>query len=92
MGNVIEFPNPANAVVETTHYFGGCPICGTNDGQVDLARDHWFICERHKTKWHFGSNLFSARREQTEDDWRRNEYRLANYMTVEPVYSKAGVE
>ncbi len=92
MGDVIEFPNPVNTVVETTHYFGGCPICGSNDGQVDLGRDHWFICEMHKTKWHFGSNLFSAWREQTENDWRCNEYRLANYMTVEPVYPKVSVK
>ncbi len=43
------------------------------------------MCHRHKTKWHVGSNLFSGWRDEIEEVWRLNRFRLAEYMTVEPV-------
>jgi hypothetical protein len=44
-------------------YFGGCPDCGypgTNDGFLNIGRDHWYVCHLHRTKWRVGSNLFDA--------------------------------
>jgi hypothetical protein len=43
--------------------FGGCPTCHETDGFLNIGRDHWFVCHRHRVKWHVGSNLFSG--------WRR---------------------
>ncbi len=57
-----------------------------SDGYINLGRNHWFICDEHRTKWSIGSNLFSSWREETEEDWRRNEYKYAEYVQVKPVY------
>ena len=53
---------------------------------MNVGPNHWFYCAEHKTKWCIGSNLFFCWKEETEADWKRNEYRLAEYMTVEPIY------
>ena len=65
--------------------FGGCPYCGDSDGYLNIERDHWGICRTHQVKWHFGSNLFSCWRHQTEEQWLRNTYELAGYREVESV-------
>jgi len=76
MGDVIEFPEP--------NYFGDCPKCGRNDGYINIGRGHWFVCDRHKTKWYIGSNLFSCWKDETEEMWLRNADELANYQEVKP--------
>ena len=92
MGDVIELRPAAEPEVETDLHFGGCPHCGETDGYINIGREHWFACDRHKTKWHVGSNLFSSWRDETEEDWLRNEYRLENYLSVDPVYPKPARE
>ncbi len=82
MTNIIKFP--AKPVATATNHFGGCPHCDGSDGYLNIGREHWFFCARHKTKWHGGSNLFSGWREESEDTWRRNRFRLAEYVTVAP--------
>ena len=72
--------------VTTEHYFGGCPKCGDMDGFLNLGREHWFFCDKHKTKWCAGSNLFSGWREETEKTQTKSRYQLANYIEVTPVY------
>ena len=83
--NVVPFPKTETDTVTTDQYFGGCPYCGGNDGYLNVERGHWFMCDRHKTKWCAGSNLFSGWRDENEEVWRLNRFRLAEYMTVEPV-------
>jgi len=84
MGTVVDFPG-VRANLTTDEYFGGCPHCGGCDQYMNVERDHWCVCHKHKTKWWIGSNLFSAWKREGEDLWRRNEYRLANYMEVKPI-------
>ena len=69
----------------TEHYFGGCPCCGNADNYLNDGPEHWFICHRHKTKWRAGSNLFSGWRDEIEEVWRLNRFRLTEYMTVKAV-------
>jgi hypothetical protein len=69
----------------TDHYFGGCPRCGDSEGYVNVGGNHWFRCDRHKTKWCAGYNLFSGWRDETEEEWQRNADMLAGYETVEPI-------
>jgi hypothetical protein len=76
---------PKSQRLKVDNYFGGCPHCGQTNGCMNIGRDHWFVCHTHKTKWCIGSNLFSSWREQTEEDWRKNEYRLSTYMVVKPL-------
>ena len=82
MNNVVKL----QPKVTTDEYFGGCPHCGETAGYINIGRDHWFVCDRHKTKWWIGSNLFSSWRDEDEEVWRRNDYQLQNYMTVEPIH------
>lgn len=83
MSNVIPFPVPdANA-----ECFGGCPHCRCVDNIWNIYKTHWAVCHRHKTKWCIGENLFSNWRDETEQDWLRNEYLLAHYRTVDPHFA-----
>lgn len=82
MGSVLKFtPKPT-----TDEYFGGCPRCGQNNGFINIGRDHWFLCTRHKTTWCVGSNLFSSWREEDEAIWEENSNKLAGYMEVTPMH------
>jgi hypothetical protein len=65
--------------------FGLCPMCGEGRSYLNIGPDHWFICEEHKTKWWAGSNLLSAWRQESEDEWRENEKTLAGYREVQPI-------
>ena len=78
---VLRFPKATT----TDQYFGGCPHCGGSDGYLNIGAEHWFRCDTHRTKWRVGTNLFSGWREEDEDIWLRNRYRLSEFMQVEPV-------
>ncbi len=71
--------------ITTDEYFGGCPKCGKTDGYVNVGRNHWNLCDEHKTKWPIGANLFSSWKEETEAHWRRNANLLEGYTQVEPI-------
>ncbi len=70
---------------QSDHYFGGCPECGGTDGYMNVERVHFFVCDKHKTKWRIGENLFSSWHEETEADWQANAKRLASYREVKPM-------
>lgn len=65
---------------------GGCPVCGGNDGFVNVGRAHWFMCDKHKTKWCVGDNWFRCWRFETEEIWRENARLLSAYRTVKPEF------
>lgn len=73
-------------------YWGFCPECGTNDGYLNVGRNHWFKCDKCKTKWCVGSNLFSSWQDQTEEEFEHNAELLAGYKTVEPVCHPSPVD
>ncbi len=76
MSNILEF--------SAGDYFGVCRKCGHNDGYLNIERNHWFVCHRHKVKWFVGSNLFSRWRNETEDEWIKNASLLFHYREIEP--------
>ena len=84
MNNIITFP--------TIDFFGGCPKCGRRDGYLNVESDHWFYCERHRTKWWAGSNLFDGWKDENEMTWRRNAQQLAAYREVEPLEPAHGCQ
>lgn len=88
MGDVVTL----RPKVTTDEYFGGCPHCGQNDGYLNIGRDHWFRCNRHKTKWWTGSNLFSSWHDEDEGVWTQNRFKLAEYMTVESIHPEPNPE
>jgi ssDNA-binding Zn-finger/Zn-ribbon topoisomerase 1 len=65
--------------------FGGCPQCGGTHGYLNIGRDHWFVCDDHKTKWRVGSNLFSSWKDETDEEWASNKLHLEGYEEVRPV-------
>lgn len=61
----------SKSLADNDHHFGVCPECHKNDGFINAGCSHWFYCKEHKTRWRFGSNLFSCWRDETEDEQRR---------------------
>lgn len=73
-----------NCSENANDYFGVCPECGSHDGYLNVGRDHWFKCDTHKTKWNFGSNIFSDWRRESDQQHQRNREVLNTYRTVKP--------
>ena len=71
---------------EDLDHWGRCPHCGGNDGYLNVGRAHWFACNRHRTKWCAGENLFSAWRREPSSVHRENAERLATYEEVRPLH------
>jgi hypothetical protein len=46
--------------------YGCCPVCGGNDGYLDVGEEQWFYCSVHKKRWLFGFGSFSAAHRATE--------------------------
>ena len=51
-------------------YLGLCPHCHKTNGFINIGPSHWVFCEKHRTKWCVGSNLFSSWKSQTEAEQR----------------------
>ena len=69
--------------------FGVCPRCKKYEDCLNISRNHWFVCHTHKVKWHFGSNIFSNWRYETEDDWKRNAKKIEDYHDITLVGANA---
>src|SRR5205814_432123 len=63
-------------------HFGWCPACGGSNGHLNIGHAHWYHCDRHRTKWLVGANLFSHWRHEDEATWARNAGHLADYRDV----------
>ena len=46
--------------------YGCCPVCGANDGYLDVGEEQWFYCSAHKKRWLFVFGSFSAAHRATE--------------------------
>ncbi len=64
-------------------YFGGCPDCGGNDGYLNIRKDHWFRCDKHKVRWYIGSNFFSSWQHEEQPTWEENARLLAEYRDID---------
>lgn len=71
-------PKPVNR----SHYFGACPECGDTDGYLNVGKNHWFVCDAHRTRWYIGSNLFSLSPDEGEAEWETNRALLEGYRDV----------
>jgi hypothetical protein len=77
--------------VEFENYFGVWPTCLHVDGFVNIGREHWFFCQRHRVTWYGGWNLLpppacpepssNERRFETVEDWERN-YEMVSGLEV----------
>jgi hypothetical protein len=70
--------------LEAIDFFGGCPTCWRNDGYLNVDRMRWFICHKHRVKWHGGENLFWTCRDDLEAVCQANHDRIKEYRVVEP--------
>ena len=57
---------------------------GSYDVCLNVGREHWFVCHRHRTKWRIGINLFSCWEHEDASVWACNAAVLAGYRAVEP--------
>ena len=79
----IELPDVKPTTIRD--YFGGCPICGLNDGYLNIHRGHWFNCRNHQLRWCAGSNLFRSWRSENEGDWNENLQKIGSFREVSPM-------
>jgi hypothetical protein len=54
------------------------------DGYLNIQREHWFYCGKHKKKWCVGSNRISTWIHEDETTWQENWELLTDYLEVEP--------
>src|SRR5438093_1400446 len=67
----------ADGTVTTDEWFGGCPECGENDGDVRTwAGTRWCFCYAHCTRWRY----------QTEADFQAEREKLPGYREVLPLW------
>lgn len=71
--------------LRTDNHFGDCPKCRKNDGHLNVGREHWFVCKRHRVKWRAGHDIFPDWRQEDVHIWRQNEKFLDFFMEVEPL-------
>jgi hypothetical protein len=83
MSNVIDLERERN---RRGAYFGVCPHCRCHDGYVNLGREHWFYCKRHRVMWWFGDNVFSSWMHETAEEQRASAERVAGFVVVEPLW------
>jgi hypothetical protein len=69
----------------SNNYFGDCPHCLKSNGILNVGRNHFGVCDEHKVFWWIGSNVFSGWKDETEEEWQRNEEKLSGFTRVEPV-------
>lgn len=66
--------------------FGKCPKCAVSPTYCNIEQETWLYCETHRVKWKAGIGLFSSWKDETLDDWRRNEVMLLDMREIEPEY------
>ncbi len=83
MGDLVNMEPKKTRYAESE--LGGCPHCYRNDGYLNDGRADWIVCHQHKTKWYWGSGWSPGGRGEGEETWQRNRFKLAEYMTVDPM-------
>jgi hypothetical protein len=80
MGTVISFPEKQD------DWMGLCPKCRKQPDILNVERNHYGVCHKHKVAWLVGINLFSSWQKENEITWRLNAELLDNYRRVEPYH------
>jgi uncharacterized CHY-type Zn-finger protein len=84
MSKVIQFPVQGVACEE----LGGCPRCHSYTTRRNIDAAHWMCCDKHKTCWYLGENLFSDWLLEPEGASVVNARLLRGYRTVEPWFPR----
>ncbi len=71
-------------------HFGLCPVGHCIPLYLNVERDHYFYCRRHRVFWTGGSGLFSSWQEENSSVWALNQARLSTYREVEPFHRQPG--
>lgn len=79
--DITEFM-PGKPIIEEEPYFGGCPICGRNDGYFNIWGHQYFFCHGHKVFWHAGCNLFSGWKDEDPGIWLTNMKNFSGYREL----------
>lgn len=61
---------------------GCCPVCGKSGPFMNIGRDCYGFCQKHKTKWLIYSNLYSAWQNENEIIWDENERFLSDFIDI----------
>ncbi len=78
MGTVISFPDKQD------DRLGLCPKCRKPPDILNVERNQYGVCHKHKVAWLVGTNQFSSWQQEDEIKWRLNAELLDNYRRVKP--------
>lgn len=70
------------AELREKNYFGACSVCGSSAGYLNIERNHFYICHKHKKRWNVGSNLFSSWHNENEQIWKKNWKKISKYDEI----------
>jgi hypothetical protein len=67
-----------------------CPECGEPGVNLNVGRDHWFICFEHRVRWRVGSNLTSQWKDESLAVRNRNRTILKTIFKGYPQINRRG--
>lgn len=68
-------------------FWGGCPLCGGNDGYCSTGRVQWCFCHRHAVRWCRGENLVNSWRTESPAEQQERFARIEAYRLAQPIYA-----
>jgi hypothetical protein len=75
----------ATKVIDKGTDYWICPVCGYNDGYINIGATHYFFCHEHKTIWPIGEGLFSSWLEEDNTIWEENMREFGHYKMAGPI-------
>lgn len=81
----IELPSIDPSSIEDSE--GGCPVCGTSDGDYGSSSGLVFVCHTHMVCWQASSALQFKFRAENPMDWPENDAMLKRYADVYPMFN-----
>ena len=62
------------------------PQCGQTDGYLNTGPgQHWFVCDKHRTKWPAPPNQFLSWQGEHHSTWKQHEVEIRSYGPVTPL-------
>jgi hypothetical protein len=65
-------------------YSDRCPECGEAGINLNVGRDHWFICFEDRVRWYAGCGVIDGWKDESLAVWNRNRTILRGYRQVKP--------
>jgi len=83
LSDIIEEVEKKKYELRQQNRFGNCSVCGGENGHLNVYKDHYFFCRKHKKCWYVGSNLISGWQDETQEIWKENAVKLKEFEEID---------